>query len=247
MPLSSSRPYIIITYYISTQMSAIPDKLVLDPGETVEARIESILAIMSEEVSEDDRMVLQLLLEQALEMKKKKECQTLSQLKKKYASRKKKEDIINVDDSGEDKKNNPPKKQKTVHKEKGKDHTPPKMKKEKPTKLKGPPTKRKAPPSPVVSEDGAASGSEYDPHESNSECEDSDAPPITPKRGRPSTKTPSKVTSSSRKRRPRGSRPPLSWCTSESEEGGSTERKKTVVLFTEDELKAMYDTAIDDP
>ena len=187
MPLSSSRPYIIITYYISTQMSAIPDKLVLDPGETVEARIESILAIMSEEVSEDDRTVLQLLLEQALEMKKKKECQTLSQLKKKYASRKKKEDIINVDDSGEDKKNNPPKKQKTVHKEKGKDHTPPKMKKgtpqkgtvakEKPTKLKGPPTKRKAPPSPVVSEDGAASGSEYDPHESNSECEDSDAPP----------------------------------------------------------------------
>ena len=124
MPLSSSRPYIIITYYISTQMSAILDKLVLDPGETVEARIESILAIMSEEVSEDDRTVLQLLLEQALEMKKKKECQTLSQLKKKYASRKKKEDIINVDDSGEDKKNNPPKKQKTVHKEKGKDHTP---------------------------------------------------------------------------------------------------------------------------
>ena len=49
--------------------------------------------------------------------------------------------------------------------------------KEKPTKLKGHPTKRKAPPSPVVSEDGAASGSEYDPHESNSECEDSDAPP----------------------------------------------------------------------
>ena len=257
MPLSSSRPYIIITYYISTQMSAIPDKLVLDPGETVEQRIESILAIMSEEVSEEDRMVLQLLLEQALEMKKKKECQTLSQLKKKYASRKKKEDIINVDDSGEDKKKNPPKKQKTVHKEKGKDHTPPKMKKgtpqkgtvakEKPTKLKGPPTKRKAPPSPVVSEDGAASGSEYDPHESNSECEDSDAPPITPKRGRPSTKTPSKVTSSSRKRRPRGSRPPLSGCTSESEEGGSTERKKTVILFTKDELKAMYDTAMDDP
>ena len=123
MPLSSSRPYIIITY-ISTQMSAIPDKLVLDPGETVEQRIESILAIMAEDVSEDDRMVLQCLLEQALEMKKKKECQTLSQLKKKYASRKKKEDIINVDDSGEDKKKNPPKKPKSVDKEKGKGHTP---------------------------------------------------------------------------------------------------------------------------
>ena len=112
-------------------MSAIPDKLVLDPGETVEQRIESILAIMAEDVSEDDRMVLQCLLEQALEMKKKRECQTL---KKKYASRKKKEDITNVDDSGEDKKKNPPKKPKSVDKEKGKDHTPPKMKKGTPQK-----------------------------------------------------------------------------------------------------------------
>ena len=43
------------------------------------------------------------------------------------------------------------------------------------------------------------------------------------------------------------SRPPLSWYSSESEAGGSKERKKTVVLFTEEELKAMYDTAMDDP
>ena len=72
---------------LSPQMSQVT-KLVLDPGETIEERIESVLAIMSEDVSVDDRLVLQHMLEQALEMKKKSECQTLADLRKKYGSKK---------------------------------------------------------------------------------------------------------------------------------------------------------------
>ena len=99
-------------------------------------------------------------------------------------------------------------------------------------KVKGPPTKKKAPPSPEASKEQEMSGSEYDPVDSNSDSNDSDCAACTPKRGR--TKVQAK--GSARKRRAGDSRPPLSWCSSDSEAGGSKERKKTVILFTEEEL-----------
>ena len=43
---------------LSPQMSQVT-KLVLDPGETSEHRIESFLAIMSEDLSGDNRLVLE--------------------------------------------------------------------------------------------------------------------------------------------------------------------------------------------
>ena len=110
-------------------------------------------------------------------------------------------------------------------------------------KVKGPPTKRKALPSPEASEEQEMSGFEYDPVNSNSDSNDSDRAVCTPKRGRMKVQ----AKGSARKRRARVSRPPLSWRSSDSEADGSKERKKTVVLFTEEELKAMYDTAMDDP
>ena len=217
---------------------------------------------MSEDVSDNDRLVLQHMLEQALEMKKKSECQTLADLRKKYASNKKLEEVISVvDDSPDVKKKKPaPKKTKVTDKPDPKDITPKKsvratVKKVTPKKapvgvtteegrkVKGPPTKRKAPPTPEASEEQEMSGSEYDPVDSNSDSNDSDRAACTPKRGR----TKFQAKGSARKRRARGSRPPLSWCSSDSEAGGSKERKQTVVLFTEEELKAMYDTAMDDP
>ena len=233
-------------------------KLVLDPDKTIEERIESVLAIMSEDVSDDDRLVLQHMLEQALEMKKKSECQTLADLRKKYASKKKLEEVISSPDVKN--KKPAPKKTKATDKPDPKDITPKKsvwatVKKVTPKKapvgvtteegrkVKGPPTKRKAPPTPEASEEQEMSGSEYDPVDSNSDSNYSDRAACTPKRGR--TKVQAK--GSARKRRARGSRPTLSWCSSDSEAGGCTERKKTVVLFTEEELKAMYDTAMDDP
>ena len=89
-------------------------------------------------------------------------------------------------------------------------------------KVKGPPTKRKAPPSPEASEEEEISGSEYDPVNSNSDSNDSDRAACAPKRGR--TKVQAK--GSARKRRAPGLQPLHSWCSSESETGGSKERKK---------------------
>ena len=214
--------------------------LVLDPGETIEHRIESVLAIMSEDVSDDDHQVLQRMLEQALEMKTKSECQTLADLRKKYASKKKVEEVISVvDDSPDVKKKKPapaPKRPKATDKPDAKDITPKRsaratVKKVTPKKapvgvmaedarkVKGPPTKRKAPPSPEASEEQEMSGSEYDPVDSNSDSNDSDRAACTPKRGR--TKVQAK--GSARKGCARCLRPPLSWCSSESEAGGSKE------------------------
>ena len=111
-------------------------------------------------------------------------------------------------------------------------------------KVKGPPTKRKAPPLPEVSQEEEPSGSEYDPGNSNSDSDNS-AAECTPKKGR----TKGQPKGSARKRRARGSRPALSWCSSESEaeSGDRSWEKKGLVVFTEEELKAMYNTAMDDP
>ena len=160
--------------------------LVLDPSETIEHRIESVLAIMSEDVSDDDCQVLQRMLEQ-----KKIECQTLADLSKKYASKKKVEEVISVVDDSPEKACACAEKNKATDKPDAKDITPKKsaratIKKVTPKKapvgvttedsrkVKGPPTKRKAPPSPEASKEQEISGSEYDPVDSYSDSNDSD-------------------------------------------------------------------------
>ena len=256
-----SKPCLILLYIFFPQMSQAT-KLILDPGETIEQRIESILAIMSQDVTADDRAVLQNMLEQALEKKKVSQAQSFSDLLSKYGAKKKseQEDVINVDESPEakqskPKKNKPSEKptdrnttQTKPTKAPTKKGTPEKsnvvVKKEDAKKVKGPPTKRKAPPSPEVSQEEEPTDSEYNPGNSNSDS-DKSAPKCTPKRGR----TKGQPKGSARKRRARGSRPPLSWCSSESEaeSGDRTGEKKGLVSFTEEELKAMYDTAMDNP
>ena len=195
----------LLISHLSPQMSQVTN-LVLDPGETIEHRIESIPAIMSQDMSNDDRQVLQQMLEQALEMKKKSECQTLADLRKTYTSKKKvEEEVISVvDDSPDVKKKKPapvPKKTKATDKPNAKDITPKKslratVKKVTPKKapvgvttgdarkVKGPPTKRKAPLSPEASEEQEMSGSEYNLVDCNSDSNDSDRAACTPKRWR---------------------------------------------------------------
>ena len=84
----------------------------------------------------------------------------------------------------------------------------------------------------------------YEPVNSNSDSDNS-AAESTPKRGR-SKGSPK---GSTWKRRARESRPPLSWCSSESdaESGDRNGGKKGLVVFTQEELKAIYDTALDGP
>ena len=86
-------------------------KLILDPVETIEQRIELILAIMSQDVTADNRAVLQNMLEQALEKKKVSQAQSFSNLLSKYKAKKKseQEDVINVDESPEAKQSKPKK------------------------------------------------------------------------------------------------------------------------------------------
>ena len=221
----------------------------LDPGETVEQRIDSILAIMSEKVSDEDRSVLQRMLEQALDMKKTQESrpQTFADLRSKYVATQKNEEIINIEDSPEPKKTKggarkPQRPEKDSSKLKGQTKkgtaTP---SKDEPKKLKGPPTKRKAPePSPQVSDEQE---SDYEPVDSDASSDDAFVK-STPKR-----KPKAVVKGSAKKKASLGSRPPLSWCSSESEVEikDGVPKKKAVVVFTEEELKAMYDTAMDDP
>ena len=144
-------------------------KFILDPGETIEQRIELILAIMSQDLTADDRAVLQTMLVQALVKKKVSQAQSLSDLRSKYAAKKKsdQEDVINVDESPEAKQSKP-KKDKPNEKPTDKNTTQTKPTKaptkkvtpkkssvvvtrEDAKKVKGPPTKRKAAPSPDVS------------------------------------------------------------------------------------------------
>ena len=84
-------------------------KLILDPGETIEQRIESILAIMSQDVTDDVRAVLQNMMEQALEKKTVSQAQSFSDLRSKYGAKKKSEDVITVDESPEVKQSKPKK------------------------------------------------------------------------------------------------------------------------------------------
>ena len=84
-------------------------KLILDPWEMTEQQIESILAIMSQDVRDDDRAVLQNMLEQALEKKKVCQAQSFSDLRSKYGAKKKSEEDITVDESPDVKQRKPKK------------------------------------------------------------------------------------------------------------------------------------------
>ena len=103
-----SQPCLILLYIFFPQMSQAT-KLILDPGETIEQRIESILAIMSQDVTDDDRAVLQNMMEQALEKRTVSQAQSFSDLRSKYGAKKKSEDVITVDESPEVKQSKPKK------------------------------------------------------------------------------------------------------------------------------------------
>ena len=103
-----SRPCLILLYIFFPQMFQAT-MLIFDPGETIEQRIESILVKMSQDVTDDERAVLQNMLEQVLEKNKVSQAQSFSDLRSKYGAKKKSEpeDVINVDESPEAKQSKP--------------------------------------------------------------------------------------------------------------------------------------------
>ena len=64
-----SKPCLILLYILFPQMSQTT-KLIVDRGEMIKQRIESILTIMSQDVTDDDRAVLRNMLEQVLKKRR---------------------------------------------------------------------------------------------------------------------------------------------------------------------------------
>lgn len=223
------------------------DDVELDPGETLDARIASCLAVLKRPgLTAKDRKTVQKMLTCAQARKQKEEGRTMSSIMTKYGVPQPSE-IVDIEDSpttGKKSKKTASPKSAPKSKKPRIETTTPKTAKVKtaPSKVKGPPTKRKAD---EVSLDALADDSDeevevvstYEPSSDSGDETDTIATPASKgskaKKGRPPTKR-SKVGPGRR----------LTWCSSESD---AESKARGGITFTDDELAAMYETAQDDP